>query len=83
MQNAAKFKRIKVTPRDVIKPMAALLSLNIIVLTVWTVVDPLRSEVEIVDTDVFGRPIETQGKIKMKYISSSTRLLVLSSFFFI
>ena len=81
MQNAAKFKRIKVTPRDVIKPMAALLSLNIIVLTVWTVVDPLRSEVEIVDTDVFGRPIETQGKMKndvcIVFHSSTSTLIFL------
>lgn len=66
MQNAAKFKRIKVTARDVIKPMAALLSLNIIVLTVWTVVDPLHSEIEVLNTDAFGRPTETQGKIQAR-----------------
>jgi len=61
MKSAATFKRVKVTPRDVIKPMLMLLMLNTIVLTVWTVIDPLHRETVSVDKDTFFRDIETYG----------------------
>ena len=41
MKNAAKMKRIKITAVDVIKPMISLLLINILILTIWTVIDPL------------------------------------------
>jgi len=59
MRSAAKYKRLKLTARDVMKPMIALLSLNIIVLTVWTVIDPLEPEIIMSTQDRFGRPIDT------------------------
>jgi hypothetical protein len=46
---------------DVIKPMIALLMLNIIILTVWTIKDPLRRETVVVRTDPFDRKTETYG----------------------
>jgi len=61
MKNAKKFKRIKLTVMDVIKPMAFLLSLNIIILSVWTAIDPLKSNIEIARTDEFDRALETYG----------------------
>lgn len=59
MRSAAKFKRIKLTPFDVMKPMIALLFLNIVVLTVWTAADPLQREVIVVSRDPFFRNLET------------------------
>mmetsp|Transcript_18477 Transcript_18477/g.39971 ORF Transcript_18477/g.39971 Transcript_18477/m.39971 type:complete len:910 (+) Transcript_18477:305-3034(+) len=59
MKSAAKFKRIKLTALDVMKPMTALLFLNIVVLTVWTVIDPLQREHIVVAQDAFLREIET------------------------
>ena len=41
VQNAKQFKRVKITATDVMKPMLALLFLNIVILTTWTVIDPL------------------------------------------
>lgn len=62
MKNAASFRRVKITPVDVMKPMLVLLLLNIIVLTVWTVVDPLQRETVVVSQDEFLRDSETYGK---------------------
>ena len=61
MQSAAKFKRIKLTATDVMKPMIALLFVNIIVLTVWTILDPLISETDITRSDIFHRTIESSS----------------------
>ena len=55
-----RMKRIRLTPFDVIKPMIALLTLNIIVLSVWTAVSPLQCDTIIVARDIFERVIETR-----------------------
>ena len=67
MKNAKKFKRIKLTVMDVIKPMAFLLSLNIIILSVWTAIDPLRSNIEIARTDEFDRTLESYAVCQSEY----------------
>ena len=58
MENAAHFKRLKVTAMSVEKPMAVLLLLNVIVLTVWTAMDPLQHET-VINIDPFNT--ETYG----------------------
>ena len=44
MKSASKFKRVKITETDVIKPFAVLMTANVVVLAVWTAVAPLRFE---------------------------------------
>ena len=61
MKYAARFKRSKLTVADVIKPIVALLMLNVIVLTAWTVIDPLQHNTKVVSVDPFGRELETLG----------------------
>ncbi len=61
MRNAAAFKRVKVTALDVAKPMIALLFANIIVLAVWTGIDPLRSETIVLQTNSFDQPTVTEN----------------------
>jgi hypothetical protein len=61
VQSAKRFQRVKITALDVIKPMVALLLINIIVLTVWTGIDPLHRETVVVDQDQFERDVETYG----------------------
>ncbi len=46
---------------DVIKPMIVLLMVNVIVLAVWTVIDPLHCETIIVTRDPFNPNTETYG----------------------
>jgi len=58
MRSATRFKRIKLTARDVMKPMIALLFLNIIVLTVWTAIYPLQHRMIDLKKDRFGRTEE-------------------------
>jgi len=55
--------------------MIALLLLNIVVLTVWTVVDPLQHETIIIAQDVFKRNLETNGVCKSSYSSIFIALL--------
>jgi hypothetical protein len=61
MQSAKRFQRIKITAMDVIKPMIALVMINVIVLTFWTVIDPLHRETVVVTQDPFDRNTETYG----------------------
>lgn len=63
MNNAARYRRVKITPADVMKPMIVLLLVNIVILTVWTVVDPSQRETIVVAQDPFLRDIETYGKL--------------------
>lgn len=70
MKNAARFRRVKITATDVMKPMVALLFVNIVILTVFTVVDPLHRETVVVIQDPFSRDLETYGKSREEDMSS-------------
>eukprot|EP00580_Thalassiosira_gravida_P006560 CAMPEP_0201634834 /NCGR_PEP_ID=MMETSP0493-20130528/7611_1 /ASSEMBLY_ACC=CAM_ASM_000838 /TAXON_ID=420259 /ORGANISM="Thalassiosira gravida, Strain GMp14c1" /LENGTH=262 /DNA_ID=CAMNT_0048106725 /DNA_START=294 /DNA_END=1083 /DNA_ORIENTATION=- len=72
---AAKFKRLKLTARDVMKPMITLLSLNIIVLTVWTVIDPLEPITVTESQDRFGRPIDIHEVCSSRHYPIFTAML--------
>jgi gamma-aminobutyric acid type B receptor len=76
LQSAAKFKRIKLTASDVMKPMIALLLANIIVLTVWTIVDPLEVKTETVAIDEFDRPIESKSFCRSEHQTIYLSILV-------
>uniref|UniRef100_A0A7S4AFU2 G-protein coupled receptors family 3 profile domain-containing protein n=1 Tax=Pseudo-nitzschia australis TaxID=44445 RepID=A0A7S4AFU2_9STRA len=72
MRNSARFSRIKVTVRDTIKPVFILTSLNIILLSLMTALNPLTFEIQIVRVDEFDRPLETYP-----YCSKKTSLCYL------
>ena len=55
------FKRVKVTALDVAKPMVAILSANILLLSLMTGLSPFEWNVALVSQDEFGRVTETQG----------------------
>ena len=60
IQATEQFTRVTITPLDVAKPMIVMLASNILVLTLWTALDPLRYSTEVlVWDDAFDRPIET------------------------
>jgi len=61
MENARRFKRIKLTASDVMKPMVVLLLINIIILLVWSIIDPITHETIVVEQDPFGRSTNTYG----------------------
>ena len=62
MSSAASLRRIKVTEMDVIKPFALLMSANVLVLVLWTLLSPLQFQ-RSVDawTDQWGRTLSTHG----------------------
>jgi hypothetical protein len=76
MQSAAKFKRIKLTATDVMKPMIALLFANIIVLTVWTIIDPRQVETDVVNVDQFDRTIETESFCRSEHQTIFLSILI-------
>mmetsp|Transcript_12125 Transcript_12125/g.35439 ORF Transcript_12125/g.35439 Transcript_12125/m.35439 type:complete len:990 (-) Transcript_12125:254-3223(-) len=55
------FKRVQVTPKDVAKPMMAILLANVLVLGSWTGLHPLQWVRRVTSTDQFGRASETFG----------------------
>ena len=57
MFSAAKsMKRVIITEKDVLKPLVALMSLNIIILLSWTLVDPpVFERVQIDELTSYGR----------------------------
>jgi len=59
--NNPAIRRIKVLPRDVIKPMLILLSANILVLSLWTALSPLEWERKVIDVDYFERTSASVG----------------------
>ena len=58
-----RYRRIQVMPRDVVLPFVFLLSMNVIILIVWTVLSPLRwKRAGAANYDVFGRSRESYGR---------------------
>ena len=56
MKNARGFKKVKITPLDVIVPGAILLGCNFLILIVWTIMSPLTWEIRTLQYDEYNRP---------------------------
>jgi bacteriorhodopsin len=63
MRNAQKFRRVKVTVAQTLGPIAVLLTLNLIILSTMTALQPGKYEIYPVSSsiDTFGRPREFYG----------------------
>ena len=61
-RNGKGFRRVKVKARDVILPFVILTGLNVILLTLWTVVAPMEwTRRWTADFDEYGRSVESYG----------------------
>lgn len=61
-KNAKSFKRVQVTPRDVLLPYVVLLGINIITLICWTAIAPMKYVRDpLPGTDDWNRVISTYG----------------------
>jgi 7 transmembrane sweet-taste receptor of 3 GCPR len=56
--SAKVFRRVTIRARDVVWPLVILLTINVIILTVWTVLDPLEWDKVIVEEDSYGRVLD-------------------------
>lgn len=55
MKNARRFRRVQINTLDVLWPFGVMFSLNAILLTVWTIVDPpFWTRIEISETESYG-----------------------------
>jgi gamma-aminobutyric acid type B receptor len=61
MNSAQKFRRIKITVKQTLVPVAIVLLLNLIVLSVMTTQDPILYEIAVLTRDGFGRPLASYG----------------------
>jgi 7 transmembrane sweet-taste receptor of 3 GCPR/Receptor family ligand binding region len=59
-RSAQRFRRVKVRVRDVLGPFLVLMSLNLIILTVWTVKYPLKWTEIVMAEDSYGRVTSVQ-----------------------
>jgi hypothetical protein len=60
-KSAAEMRKNKVTFKETAMVTAAVLLLDIIILSVWTIVDPLKWERKVLRADKFGDPLESEG----------------------
>jgi 7 transmembrane sweet-taste receptor of 3 GCPR/Receptor family ligand binding region len=58
--SAKVFRRVTIRARDVVWPLLILLTINVIILTVWTVLDPLEWDKVIMATDSYGRVLDVR-----------------------
>ena len=58
---AARMQRIAVTAHHAMTKVGAILFIDIIILAVWTAVDPLQWTREVLLTDKYGDPLSSQG----------------------
>lgn len=76
------FERIQVQPKDVLAPFVVLLTLNIVVLTLWTIIDPLTYIREFQDgTDLYNREIASNGRCRSNNAAAYLIPLALLNFF--
>jgi hypothetical protein len=75
-------RRVVVRPKDVIYTFLILMGLTVVLLTVWSVVDPLRWTLIELNTglDSFGRATEVVGQCSSE---SETNELIFYAFFFL
>jgi hypothetical protein len=59
-RNAKVFRRVTIRARDVLWPLVTLLSINVVILTVWTSLDPLTWNQFTVLSDSFGRAVNVR-----------------------
>jgi 7 transmembrane sweet-taste receptor of 3 GCPR len=62
MHNATRFRHVQVRPQDVMVPCVSLMGINVVVLTIWSVVFPPEWQRVILDYDNYGRANESSGK---------------------
>ena len=63
MSKAKRFRRVTVRAQDVLYPFFILLTLNVIVLSIWTAVAPLKwTRFPVNNVDIYGRSLESFGK---------------------
>lgn len=66
VKSSKKFRRIRITIWDTLKPVFAVLVLNLIVLTVMSVLDPIQYSIIYTGFDEFGRPNSSYGSCDFK-----------------
>lgn len=69
LRAATSYHRVTVTTKDVLLPMVLLLSLNVLVLTLWTILDPLTYvRQDNPGTDGWNRTISTFGACRSRHV---------------
>ncbi|CAB9512867.1 acid type B receptor subunit 2 [Seminavis robusta] len=61
VRSAAEMRRVSISIRDTLRWVGLVFALDIIILIVWSVVDPLEWTRETISSDLFGEPLESIG----------------------
>ncbi|CAB9510064.1 acid type B receptor subunit 2 [Seminavis robusta] len=61
LQSAAEMRRVSVSVQETAMTVTVILLIDICILTVWTIVDPLRWERNVLSEDKYGYDLESEG----------------------
>ena len=61
LQSAVEMKRIQISAKETLLSVAVVLLIDVIILSIWTGVDPLQWTRNITSSDIFGDPLESEG----------------------
>lgn len=61
LQYAAQVTQVSVSAKETFMTVGLVLAIDVTILVIWTLVDPLEWERTTTSTDVFGEPLESQG----------------------
>lgn len=67
---ASRFQRVQVRYVDVLVPFGILMGLNVLLMTLWTALDPLHWERIHLEYDDFGRVLESTGHCTSNHFSA-------------
>lgn len=60
-KNAVQCRRHSVSAQETAMVIGIVLMIDVVILVAWTLIDPLEWQREVVSTDKFGNPLESQG----------------------
>jgi 7 transmembrane sweet-taste receptor of 3 GCPR len=61
MHAAVEMKRVTISAKKILRTVTLVLAIDVLILTVWTAVDPLRWNRTTINIDQYGNSVESQG----------------------
>lgn len=67
LRHSVDLKRVTISARETILTAMLVFGIDVIILTLWTIADPLKWQRTITTADVFGAPLESEGYCNSDY----------------
>lgn len=80
LQQSIDLKRVTISARETLLTAMLVFGIDVIILTVWTIADPLKWQRTVTTTDVFGAPLESEGYCNSSHWEVFSGLIALFHF---